>query len=82
MRQRVEDLGRLAVILDDILDMDLFAERSFRNKDYLDHLASLSEQNRDDVLHAIPYKIDEVKEKLYEALEIAKGLDELNIICV
>jgi hypothetical protein len=78
MRQRVEDLGRIAAMLKHILDSELFEDRPFRNKEFLDWLAEQSEEKRDDYLHALPYKIEHLQEKLYEILEIAEGTDPLN----
>jgi len=80
MRQRVEDLGRLAVLIQNLLDHQLFDEGSLprRPKDYWEWFTSLSEDKQVDVLHSWAYGIDNLKEKLYEMLSIAEGTDVLN----
>lgn len=78
MRERVEDLGRIAALMRAILDMPLFEERHYRKKDFLEHLEALTEDKREELLHDIPYQVDDVKDKLYEILEIAEGMDLLN----
>jgi len=80
MRHRVEDLGRLAVMLRNLLDHSLFDEASLprRSKDYLEWFSELSEEKKDDVLHAWVYGINDLSEKLYEMLDIAEATDRLN----
>lgn len=78
MRQRVEDLGRIAALLRMILDMPLFEERHYRKKDFLEHLEALTADQREKLLYSIPYQVDDVKDRLYEILEIAEGVDILN----
>jgi len=80
MRERIEDLGRLAVLLRNLLDHRIF-ESDFvpgRRKDYGEWFAQLSEDKKDDVLHEWVYGIDDIKDKLYEMLDIAEGTDPLN----
>jgi hypothetical protein len=80
MRQRVEDLGRLAVLLRNLLDHQLFDENLLprRPKDYLDWFNELSDDRKDEVLRSWVYGIDNLKDKLYEMLSIAEGTDLLN----
>jgi hypothetical protein len=78
MRQRIEDLGRLTAMLNTLLDHPLFEDRPFRNKEFLDWLAEQSEEKRDDFLHQIPYRIDDIRDELYKLLEISEGTDLLN----
>ena len=78
MRHRLEDLGRLAVLIRNILDLEIFEEFPCRNKDFTTWLEELSEEKRDEVLHPIPYRISELQEKLYEMLSIAECRDDLN----
>ena len=75
MRQRVEDLGRLAVLIRDLIDHKLFDEESLphRPKDNWEWFNSLPENRKEDVLHSWVYGIENLKEKLYEILEIARG---------
>ena len=80
MRQRVEDLGRLAVLIRNLLDHQLFNKDSLphRPKDCWEWFSELPEDKKEDVLHAWAYGIEELSEKLYELLDIAEGTDRLN----
>ena len=78
MRQRVEDLGRICVLIDNLLDHELFEERPRRNKDYSEWFSEQSEEVRDEIIHNLVYRIDSVRDKLYEMQEIAEGNDLLN----
>ena len=67
MRERVEDLGRLMVMIDHIIDMELFEELEKQP----------FEKTGIDVV--VPrYNLQDVKDKLYECLSICKGFDYLN----
>ena len=78
MRDRLEDIGRILILLENALNLDIFDEFPCRNKDFVEWVEELSEEKREEVLHPIPYKIQELQEKLYEMREIASGLDRLN----
>ncbi len=82
MRHRLEDLGRLAVLLEELLKLELFSKEGhlspFRNKDYHEWFASKSEDQKDDTIRAWVYGIDDIRDKIYEMLSIAEGKDELS----
>lgn len=80
MRHRIEDLGRLAVLIQNLLDHQLFDDFSLpsRRKDYWDWFSELSEEKKDDAVRHWVYGIDNLRDKLYEMLEIAEGKDSLN----
>lgn len=79
MRQRVEDLGRLMVMIDQILIHSLFEDRpNVRNKDFEEWFYELKKEEQEATLHAMIYGISDIHEKLYECLEVAKGEDYLN----
>lgn len=80
MRQRIEDLGRLSVLIRNLLDHELFEEscHPHRSKDYWEWWSQLSEDRKDDILRIWVYGIDSVEEKLFELLSIAEGTDPLN----
>ena len=78
MRNRLEDLGRLAVMLDNLRNHELFDDRPCRNKDFIGWLDEKSEENREEYLYKLPYNIDDVQEKIYECLNIAEARDSLN----
>jgi len=67
MRERVEDLGRLMVMIDNVLDMKLF--------DKLE--ASRIEDIGTDITIQ-RWMIQTVQDELYNCLEICKGFDYLN----
>lgn len=80
MRQRVEDLGRLAVMIRNLLDHQLFDESHLprRPKDYWEWFNEQSEDRKDEILRSLIYGIDDLKDKLYDMLDIAEGTDLLN----
>lgn len=80
MRQRVEDLGRLAVMLHNLLDHKLFDEDHLpsRPKDYWEWFSELSDDRKDEILRSWVYGIDDIKNNIYEMLSIAEGTDLLN----
>ncbi len=80
MRHRLEDLGRLSVMLSNLLDHELF-ERRFRPhrpKDYDEWFKSQTEDQKDEILRSWVYGIENFSEKIYEMLSIAEGTDLLN----
>ena len=78
MRERIEDLGRISVLIDKLLDHELFNLIVCRDKDFIDSFEALEEDKRDDLLHNLAYGISSVRDELYEILCIAKGTDPLN----
>lgn len=81
MRHRLEDLGRLAVMIDNLLEHKLFEDyalRPGRPKDYYEWFKSKTEDEKDDVLRAWVYGIESIRDKLYDLLSIAQGTDPLN----
>jgi hypothetical protein len=78
MRERIEDLGRIAVLTDIILDLDFWDTYHGRNKDFVDHFRTLSEGMQDDLLHNLIYGIDGLKDKILNINSIAEGIDRLN----
>lgn len=80
MRERVEDLGRLSVMLHNLLDHSLFDESNLprRCKDCHEWWEAMSKEKRGDALHAMIYGISDVQDKIGEALYIAEGYDRLN----
>lgn len=78
MRQRIEDLGRIAVMLDKIIDSDLFSFYQGRQKDFVDHFETLSKEDQDEMLHKMIYGIAGLSEDLHKVYEIAMGWDTAN----
>lgn len=78
MRERVEDLGRISVMVDQVLNLDVWDLYHGRKKDFEEFFDSLDEERRSELLHNLIYGLDDVKEKLYEVSSIAEGTDRLN----
>lgn len=78
MRERLEDLGRIMVMVEKLLDLPLFESPNCRSKDFTEWFESLSEETRADFLHQLPYQIREVEDQLNEIVMIARGHDFLN----
>lgn len=78
-RERIEDLGRLLAMLQQILE-DAFFERdsNIRSKDFLDEFRSWSEEFQSDWISEEVYGKDRIKELLWECHSICCGQDRLN----
>lgn len=78
MRERVEDLGRIAVMIDVLLDAELWEFYGGRNKDFEDYFEQQTDEKKSDLLHKMIYGLSYVKDKLYDISAIADGRDSLN----
>lgn len=78
MRERVEDLGRIAVMVDQILNLEIWDVYHGRRKDFIDIFRGLDEEKQDDLLHRLIYGLDGLKDKLQDISSIAEGTDRLN----
>lgn len=78
MRERVEDLGRIATLIDVMLDLGVWDVYSGRSKDFLDHFERLNSEKRGDLLSSLIYGLNDLKDKLHEISAIAEGKDDLN----
>lgn len=78
MRKRVEDLGRICVMIDQIFDFGVWDLYQGRKKDFVDDFSEMDEEKQDHLLHSFIYGLDEIKEKLSEISSIAEGTDRLN----
>lgn len=78
MRERTEDLGRLMVLIDDLLDNGCFDD--YQNEEaFLCHYSDECEEIFKDRLGKLFVDLESARELLYKCLEIAKGEDYLNI---
>lgn len=77
-RERLEDLGRIRVLLENMCEMDIFdLHYQFgRNKDFPEWFEEQSDERKDDILHKLIYGISDIEEKLCECILIARGHDE------
>ena len=81
MRERVEDLGRIFVMIDNILESGMFEkweEMNCRCKDLCDHFDSMTEDQKESFIHSYGYNVEDLRDKLYQIREIAMGEDRLN----
>ena len=78
MRNRLEDLGRISVLIKQLMDCELFSLYSGRDKDFVDFFDEMSIEKQQDMLTGFVYGISNVEEKILEILEIANGEDYLN----
>lgn len=78
MRNRLEDLGRLAEKLRHITEHELFNIVIGRKKDYSETFYECSKERQAEVLHSIAYGIEEVENMIHYCLGIAEATDDLN----
>lgn len=77
MRHRLEDLGRIAVMLDAVLNGRLF-RLPVRARDYLQYFEEKSLEEKQEIVHNMAVDIEVVSDFLVKTLEIARGEDALN----
>jgi len=77
-RDRLEDLGRLSVMIDNILENEIFSEERMMAKDFPEWFCEQCPEKRETILNRFAIGIQEVENALLNALEIAKGIDVLN----
>ncbi len=88
-RERVEDLGRLAVILDKVRQNNAIRFSSQNVSEMFDSITKdlkelngggfgAIDQNEDTLLWKLLCDISDVSEDIYECLDIAEGTDRLN----
>jgi len=79
MRERVEDLGKISVLLDAILDHEIWDNRASiacRNKDFAEVFKTLDEETQEEFLHNLVYQLEELRDKIHECREIAYGEED------
>lgn len=77
MRNHSFDLGRVLTKLESTSEMEFF-DHIETPKWFIDTLDSLSEDEREEILHSIAFGIDALRNQLQECILIAKGHDDLN----
>lgn len=77
-RNRLEDLGRVMVMLENLLDHPLFENQYWhRPKDANEWFGKQSEEKKDDVIHEIAYALEGFDFKIHDILSICRGTDDL-----
>lgn len=74
-RERLEDLGRIRVILENI-ETDIFSFYSGRNKDFPEWFREQTEDRQYDILDNLIRGIAIFENKLSECIVIARGHDD------
>lgn len=75
-KERIEDLGRLEVLLSNLLNDDLFDEQNLYSSCFLDWFEKLDTTTKEAALIAISRGIDRVHDAIYECRNIAWGDEE------
>jgi hypothetical protein len=78
MRDRREDLGRIAVLLSNVLDHEIFREDRMRAKDFPEWFRSQDSDKQWEILNRFAYGLESVQWALGDISEIALGQDMLN----
>lgn len=80
MRNRLEDLGRIYERVKSLTDHDLFDEeqRPRRPKDSIEWFRAKTDEEQDDLIELMFYRIEAVHNELYEIWSIADSTDDLN----
>ncbi len=76
-RDRIEDLGRIAEILNLACDDELFEWKgNVRNKEAAEWFMNLNNEKQCETIHSLAYKIDYLHNKLHEMYQIARYGDD------
>jgi hypothetical protein len=78
MRNRIEDLGRILEMLNQLLDHSLFTEEKMRPKDFPEWFERQDKEKQEHILRRFSYGLEEIQISLGEILEVARGEDFLN----
>jgi hypothetical protein len=79
MRNRLEDFGRILVMLNQVIESPLFSRKEhMRTKDFADYFFNWSADCQWEWVNRVAYEIEELKESLIQIANIAEGIDELN----
>lgn len=75
---RVEDLGRISVLMNHVLEMGICDVYTGGNKDFVDYFWNLGEDDKKEKLHEFIYGLSHLKDNLSEISLIADGTDNMN----
>jgi hypothetical protein len=77
MKNRLEDLGALRILLDQAFKHELFdLPRWTRDKDAPDVFFESSKDEQEEFIHKLAYAISDLREKIGEMCVIAEGEEE------
>lgn len=77
-RERIEDLGRLAVMIHNLIEKIDEVDKPRRPKDCHEWYESKTQDQKDDVINSYCYLLENLQQHLYKLLAIAEGTDDLN----
>lgn len=77
-KERIEDLGRIAVLMDNLVDHPLFVEERMAAKNFPSWFMEQDSEKQELVLRSFAYGLEAIEEALYNIRDIAKGVDSLN----
>lgn len=78
-RERLEDLGRLLVLLENIFNENIFDILDHtRCKDFVEYFESWKEEKKSDWLHDEIYGLSNLRDKISECVLICRAQDDLN----
>lgn len=76
-RERIEDLGRLNVMLKNLMDDEIFTKYAdIRPKDFPEWFSCKEEDKKWEILNHLAYSVRDLREKLCEMWEITEGDEE------
>lgn len=78
MRNRVEDIGRILILLEKVMDHSLFCESRMLPVDFSEWFYQQSREVQVKLLDGLAFGVDEVENQMMDILKIAKGEDYLN----
>ena len=77
-RHRIEDLGRISVMIRSLINEIKDLDKPLRPKDGIEWFSLKNEEQQEDIIHKWCYANEDNLNKLYDILAIAEGRDELN----
>jgi hypothetical protein len=80
MRNRVEDLGRIYELLKEALQYDSLLEATIHTDLHVKEFFKKSPDDQYNKLHDFYNDLYQIKELVYDCMQIAAGEDELNLV--
>ncbi len=78
MKNRLEDLGKLSVLLEQLYNHEIFETYTGRPKDFEDWFERRTDDEKSEILHSIIYNIEDIQQKIAECKYIADGNNNEN----
>lgn len=79
-RERVEDLGRISVMIRSLIDDIEELDKPGRPKDFEEWFESKTQEQKEKIISSWCYSNQDNLHRLYDILSIAEGTDDLNNI--